>query len=114
MIVDATSLSMGHSNGGSHNLPKRVRVQTALDYKRTAPGTYNLPAEGLDLRHHLTEIPHRTLVVWGERDATLQPASFAELVAGLPDAHGKRLQGGHVPHQSHATEVMEYLAALAG
>jgi pimeloyl-ACP methyl ester carboxylesterase len=117
MIVDATSLSMGHSSGRGHNLPKQVRMQTALDYKRTAPGTYNLPSEAADIRPYLPQIEHKTLVIWGERDSTLTPASFPELVSGLPDAQGRSLQSGHVPHQSHAAEfnklVMEFLAGLA-
>jgi pimeloyl-ACP methyl ester carboxylesterase len=116
MVVDATSLSMGQRGGGGHNLPKQVRMQTAMDYKRTAPGTYNLPSETADMRPHLANIPHKTLVVWGERDNTLTPASFKELVTGLPNAQGRSLKSGHVPHQSHAAEfnqmVVEFLATL--
>lgn len=116
IVIDATSISMGHSNGGAHNLPARVRAQTALDYKRTAPGTYNLPGAAPELTPYLMEISHPALVVWGERDTTLAPASFPPLVQTLPNAKGVSLLSGHVPHQSHAPEfnrlVLEFLQAL--
>ncbi|HEY2981292.1 MAG TPA: alpha/beta hydrolase [Anaerolineales bacterium] len=116
VIIDATSLSMGHSAGGAHQLPVHVRAQTALDYKRTAPGTYHIPGMLGDLTPHLADIVQPTLVVWGERDSTLAPASFPQLIARLPNARGKSLRSGHVPHQSHAAEfnqlVMEFLAGL--
>jgi pimeloyl-ACP methyl ester carboxylesterase len=116
IIIDVTSLSMGHSSGGAHNLPKHIRAQTALDYKRTAPGTYNLPISMADMTPYLAAIGHPTLVVWGERDTTLKPASFQRLVAAMPNAAGRSLRSGHVPHQSHAAEfnplVLEFLEKL--
>ncbi len=42
LIVDMTSLAVGHSTGALHALPEKVRVQTALDYTRTSPGFYNV------------------------------------------------------------------------
>src|SRR5512146_661634 len=42
IIIDATSLAMGRTSGGVHHLSEKVRHQTTLDYKRTAPGAYNL------------------------------------------------------------------------
>lgn len=117
IIIDATSLSMGHSSGGAHNLPEHIRAQTALDYKRTAPGVYNLPNTSIDLTPYLAEITAPTLVVWGTRDSTLAPASFKELVSALPNVVGTKLfVAGHVPHQSHITEfnplVLEFLKNL--
>lgn len=117
IIIDATSLSMGHSSGGAHNLPEHIRAQTALDYKRTAPGVYNLPNTSIDLTPYLAEITAPTLVVWGTRDSTLAPASFKELVSALPNVVGTKLfVAGHVPHQSHTTEfnplVLEFLKNL--
>lgn len=117
VIIDATSLSLGHRNGSGHNLSKQVRMQTALDYKRTAPGTYNLPSQVEDMRPHLSAIRQDTLVLWGEQDSTLRPASFAELVAALPSAQGRSLRSGHVPHQSQSAEfnglVLEFLRGLS-
>jgi len=117
IIIDATSLSMGHSSGGAHNLPEHIRAQTALDYKRTAPGVYNLPNTSPDLTPYLAEIATPALVVWGTRDSTLAPASFKELVSALPNVVGTRLfVAGHVPHQSHTAEfnplVLEFLKNL--
>ncbi|HVN16340.1 MAG TPA: alpha/beta hydrolase [Anaerolineales bacterium] len=116
IVIDLTSLSMGHSNGGAHNLPENIRTQAALDYKRTAPGVYNLPGHAADLTPYLPEIEQPTLVVWGTRDNTLKPASFEELIATLPHAEGKCVRTGHVPHQSNSAEfnamALEFLQRL--
>jgi pimeloyl-ACP methyl ester carboxylesterase len=119
MIIDATSLALGRTNGSIHALPERVRHQTALDYKRTAPGAYNLPNTTQDLSRILPEIHAPTLVIWGDRDMTLAPDSFLSLVAAMPNARGKVIYGaGHVPHQSDPREfnqlVFEFLNQLNG
>ena len=116
IVVDITSMSMGHSAGAIHSLPEHVRAQTALDYTRTAPGVYNLPNVILDLTEFLPHIEAPTLVVWGDRDQTLAPASFSKMVHAMPRAVGKTIQASHVPHQSHAqefnTHVFEFLRGL--
>ncbi len=112
-FVDVTSVAFGHGAGALHSLPEHIRVQTALDYKRTAPGVYNIPNIITDLSVHAPTITFPTLVVWGERDQTLSPVSFPKLVSAMPRARGKSFRAGHVPHQSHAkefnAEVMEFL-----
>ena len=99
-----------------HSLPENIRAQTALDYTRTAAGVYNLPNVILDLTEFLPHIESPTLVVWGDRDQTLSPASFSKLVHVMPRAVGKTIQASHVPHQSHAQEfntyVLEFLRGL--
>lgn len=114
-IIDISSLSMGHSAGGLHALPEEVRAQTALDYTRTAPGVYNILNAKLDLTSNLPSITMPTLVIWGDRDQTLSPASFGKLVSLLPNAKGNSIRAGHVPHQSNAdwfnSLVLEFLAA---
>jgi len=116
LIVDMTSLVMGHSSGALHSLPERVRAQTALDYTRTAPGVYNVINTNVDLNGNLSSISHPTLVVWGEKDQTLAPASFSKLVQKMPRARGQSLRAGHVPHQSNPDEfnpiVVEFLKGL--
>ena len=116
MIIDASSLSMGHSNAGAHNLSARVRAQTALDYKRTAPGVYHLPNSMVDLSPRLSEIRQPSLVVWGTHDPTLAPASFLDLVSLLPNVSAKSLPAGHVPHQSLPNQfndmVLDFLKTL--
>lgn len=116
-FVDVSSLAIGHSVGALHDLPEKVRAQTALDYRRTAPGVYHLPNVLSDMTPRLPEINIPTLVIWGDRDKTLQPSSFARLVNALPKARGEVLQAGHIPHQSHAPVfnqlVMKFLRELS-
>lgn len=116
LVIDVSSISMGHSAGGLHALPEEVRARTTLDYTRTAPGVYNILSGELDLTAGLASIITPSLVVWGDRDQTLAPASFAKLVTVLPNATGRSILAGHVPHQSEAVWfnglVMEFLASL--
>jgi pimeloyl-ACP methyl ester carboxylesterase len=100
-LVDMSSVAIGHSVGALHSLPERIRVQTALDYKRTAPGVYHIPHAIMDMTQHLHEINTPSLVLWGDRDKALAPASFMRLVNALPKAREEVLRAGHVPHQSH-------------
>jgi pimeloyl-ACP methyl ester carboxylesterase len=115
-IIDMTSISLGHTGGALHTLPAQIRAQTALDYKRTAPGVYNIPHTLHDLTPSLPSLNLPGLVIWGDRDQTLAPASFHRLVEALPDARGVVLPCGHVPHQSNADgfnqAVIEFLTKL--
>ncbi|RPJ25514.1 MAG: alpha/beta hydrolase [Chloroflexi bacterium] len=115
-FVDVSSVAMGHSVGARHSLPERIRAQTALDYKRTAPGVYHIPNVISDMTPYLHEINVPALVVWGDRDPTLAPASFSRVVAALPQARGEILHAGHVPHQSQSAAfnqiVMRFLKEL--
>lgn len=117
VIVDFTSRALGHSDGLLHSLPEHVRAQTAFDYTRTAPGVYNLPSVIADLTGFLPRISVPTLVVWGDRDQTLAPASFTKMIETLPQAQGRVMRAGHVPHQSNAKEyneiVLEFLRGLS-
>ena len=117
MVVDITSVSMGHSSGALHALPEHIRAQTALDYTRTAPGVYNIPNTGEDLTGYLHSISRPTLVVWGEKDQTLAPGSFHKAVELMPYATGRSIRAGHVPHQSNAEwfneQVLEFLSSLS-
>jgi pimeloyl-ACP methyl ester carboxylesterase len=116
-IVDLTNLALGRSGGSDLTLSDSVRLQTALDYKRTAPGAFNIPNTVHDLTSDLSRVTMPTLVLWGDRDQTLAPASFPPLVQSLPNARGQVLSGGHVPHQSNPTEynrlVLEFLESLS-
>jgi pimeloyl-ACP methyl ester carboxylesterase len=101
IMVDLSSLVMGHGRGGLHALPEAVRAQTAADYIRTAPGVYSVPNVNRNLDPYLASIGTPALVLWGDRDRTLAPASFPKLVAALPGARGACIRAGHVPHQSN-------------
>jgi pimeloyl-ACP methyl ester carboxylesterase len=65
----------------------------------------------------LHEINTPALVVWGDRDRTLAPASFPRLVSALPRASGDSLRAGHAPHQSNSAAfnqmVMQFLREIA-
>ena len=115
-ILDVSSAAVGHSVGALRSLPERIREQTLLDYKRTAPGAYNIPSAIPEITHLLPEINTPALVVWGDQDRTLAPTSFTRLVSALPKARGEMIPAGHVPHQSHAAEfnqiVMKFLRDL--
>src|SRR5690349_15008357 len=76
-FVDLSSVATGHSIGGMHALPEKIRAQTVSDFKRTAPGVYHIPNGIVDLNQYLHEINTPTLVVWGDRDQTLAPSSFS-------------------------------------
>lgn len=114
--IDVTSLLMGHSAGGLHALPESVRAQTVADYLRTAPAAYGILREHADLTPYLATISAPALVVWGERDRTLAPASFTGLVRSLPRAVGRSRATGHVPHQAEAewfgAEVLQFLRSI--
>jgi pimeloyl-ACP methyl ester carboxylesterase len=112
LVVDVTSLGMGHSSGALHSLPGHVRAQTASDYTRTASGVYNLPNTMRDLTPHLPHISLPTLVVWGSQDQTLLPASFPKLIEAMPRAEGKPIRAGHVPHQSNAEEFNQIVTGF--
>lgn len=114
--IDLMSILLGHSKGGLHALPKDVRVQTALDYMRTAPAAYGILKKHQDLTPYLSAITAPTLVVWGEQDQTLAPSSFGDLVSKLPKARGASRATGHVVHQAEAEwfadQVVTFLSTL--
>ena len=120
LLVDASSLQFGNSQIGrskeiTHCLPENVRIQTALDYKRAAPGIYNIPRTVHELA--LSNIRQPTLVIWGAHDQTIDPKTFPLLVENLPNARGEVMPFcGHVPHQCHANEfnkkVFDFINAL--
>jgi pimeloyl-ACP methyl ester carboxylesterase len=112
-MVDLTSLSL--RNGFA--LSEEARLQTTADYQRAHPGIFNLLRSTHDLTPCLPAISQPTLVLWGEHDQTLSPASFPKIVEQIPRASGGPIPGaGHVPHQSHAREfnrrVLEFLRSV--
>jgi pimeloyl-ACP methyl ester carboxylesterase len=115
-LVDVSSMALGHSVGALHSLPERIRAQTALDFRRTAPGVYHIPNVISDMSQYLPEVNTPALVVWGDRDRALAPSSFTHLVQALPNARGEVMHAGHVPHQSHAEEfnqlVLKFLSEI--
>ncbi len=71
-----------------------------------------------DLTPRLPEVETPALVIWGERDQTLQPASFPRLVQALPRSAAQAIPGcGHQPHIGRHTLVsrlaLDFFASLA-
>lgn len=116
MAVDFTSQSMGRIGEGTNYLPEEIRFQTALDYKRTHPGAFNIPNTVHDLTSKLPGIHQPALVLWGTHDQTLRPDLFETLSSKLPHSKIYRIKAGHVPHQSHPHEfnrsVIDFLKKL--
>jgi len=115
IVIDLTSLRLGVKYAQRYTLPEEVRQQTARDYKRAAPGIFNIPRTLVELNEQVARLDIPTLVVWGEQDHTLDPASFERLAKTIPHASQARMpSSGHVPHQSDAEafnmQVLEFLA----
>ncbi len=102
IVINLTSLAVGHGPGGMHGLPKSAREQTVRDYARTAHGVYNLLNTDFDLTPCAAAISVPSLVVWGEHDQTLSPASFSALANLMPNATIRHIPAAHIPHQTHA------------
>jgi pimeloyl-ACP methyl ester carboxylesterase len=112
-MINFTNSVLDHNGASDLTLSESVRIQTALDYKRTHPGAFNLPNTVRDLTISLHLVHAPTLVIWGDRDSTLAVSSFPALLRALPNARGQAISGGHVAHQSNPKEfnrlVLEFL-----
>jgi pimeloyl-ACP methyl ester carboxylesterase len=83
----------------SRNFPPEVRKQIANDYKRASPHFVYITREIPDLTSYLDSVNTDTLLIWGEKDLTLAPASFHSLAQKLPNAAASPiLNSGHQPH----------------
>ena len=117
-FVDITSFNYYIGHRETHVLPEHIRYQTALDYKRASSGIYNIPHTLPRTSMDLSGLHHPTLLLWGNRDKTLAPASFHELARSIPNLKGTHTLPicGHVPHQCHPGEfnphVMEFLKTV--
>lgn len=84
----------------------QTRHQVVADFKRASPKIVYITRTISDLSHILFRINPPTLVVWGEKDQTLNPDSFPLLVKALPNANSHVVPGcGHQPHRGKATIV---------
>lgn len=108
---------MGWSPEASVYFSPEVRQQIAADYKRASPHFVYITQDMPDLRASLPDVNVPALVIWGERDETLHPASFPQLVQALPHATGYPITAtGHQPHISKPELVgriiLEFLRTL--
>ena len=84
----------------------RTRQQIAEDYKRASPDIVYIPGSIPDVSMNIKSIDAPTLVIWGTKDATLDPKSFSRMVASFPNGQGKAIRGaGHQPHLAKPEEV---------
>jgi len=118
LAIDISSLMMGRSGGSLHALPEPIRAQIALDYRRSAPGIYHMLGTMRDLAADLGRVTAPVLLIGGDHDQTLDPATFRQLAARLPNVAGTHyLHASHVVHQSHPGEVtaliLEFLSKLS-
>lgn len=87
-------------------LTPKTRRQMALDTKRASPQIFYFPRTLPDLTPELGMISVPSLVIWGERDHTLNPRSFPHLVDAIPSASGYAVPGiGHQPHLGKSETV---------
>jgi pimeloyl-ACP methyl ester carboxylesterase len=100
------TLALGFTPNHSAFSPA-VRRQIAADVKRAAPEIMYIPGSMHDLTTCLPRIEQPILLLWGELDPTLAPASFERLRAGLPAAQGGMIAGSfHQPHLTAAAHVL--------
>jgi pimeloyl-ACP methyl ester carboxylesterase len=117
-FVDMTSVNFYIGNRETHVMPEHIRYQTALDYTRAASGIYNIPRSLPDLTSDLSRIQQPTLLLWGNRDQSLDPRSFPKIRDLLTNvvASNHFPICGHVPHQCHPEQlnphVMKFLKNL--
>jgi len=94
-----------------------ARRQIANDYKRASPHIVYLTQVIPDLTPSLSQVKIPTLVLWGDKDQTLNPASFKLLVSRLSDARSHAIPGcGHQPHIGKPALVnrlaLDFIASL--
>jgi 3-oxoadipate enol-lactonase len=98
---------------------QEILSQMAKDYKRASRWIVRIPGSLPDLSTAVASITSPSLVIWGEKDPTLQPDSFSRLVDQLPNASGYAIADcGHNPHLGNPELVnrlvSEFLHQLSG
>jgi pimeloyl-ACP methyl ester carboxylesterase len=106
---------MQFANIMNNGMPATAVHRTAVDLARASPKIVHTAPSIVDQRPKLQEIQIPTLLVWGERDLTLNPASFPELLDKLPNSRGLAFeQNGHAPHlaspDTFNRNLLEFLA----
>lgn len=98
------------------NLPGPMVSQIALDFMRAHPNfIYTVPSAH-DLSPYLKDLRSPTLVIFGEKDRTLDRESFVHLADSIPDCVYEKVSGaGHTPHltESKATNqlILDFISS---
>lgn len=88
------------------HFPGPIRETIAMDHLRASPNIIYLGASIWDLTPSLPEIQTPTLLIWGERDRTLKPASFRSMAQQLPQVEIYPIPGiGHQPQIGRAEQI---------
>jgi pimeloyl-ACP methyl ester carboxylesterase len=111
------NILMGWDPSKPADFPPEARRQIANDYKRASPHIVYITRAIPDLTPLLAHIVAPSLLIWGEKDQTLQPASFHRLAELLPGAVTSVISGcGHQPHIGQPALVnrltLDFLASL--
>jgi (E)-2-((N-methylformamido)methylene)succinate hydrolase len=100
------NLIMGWDPGKPAYFPAEARRQIANDYKRASPHIVYITRSIPDLIPSLSQVSTPSLLIWGEKDQTLQPDSFPRLAELIPGAVSSAIPGcGHQPHIGQPTLV---------
>jgi len=101
---------LGWSRDSIAQISERQRQQIAADYKRASPHFVYITRVIPDLTDSLKQVNLPALVLWGDHDQTLRPASFPRLVQALPNAVGHSIPAtGHQPHISKPEQVYSFI-----
>jgi pimeloyl-ACP methyl ester carboxylesterase len=101
---------LGWDPTARNNFSPVARQQIAMDYKRASPYILYVPQTVQDLTTRLAELSCPCLVIWGEKDMTLRPSAFPELVERLPQAVAQPIPGsGHQPHIGKPDRINELI-----
>ena len=91
-------------------IPPQVRRQKARDLKRASPHILRLASQIPDLSPRLAQIQPPVLLIWSDRDRTLEPASFPTLACLLPDVTSRLApRCGHQTHIIRPQEVTAWM-----
>jgi pimeloyl-ACP methyl ester carboxylesterase len=111
------NLLLGWDPSKPADFPPEARRQIANDYKRASPHIIYITRSIPDLTPWLSRVSAPTQLIWGEKDHTLQPASFRRLAQLIPGAAALSIPGcGHQPHIGQPDlvnrQTLEFLGSL--
>jgi pimeloyl-ACP methyl ester carboxylesterase len=90
--------------------PRKAQKRIVEDYKRASPNVLHITRSVLDLTPELNRVKNPAVVMYGDKDLTLNPKSFPSLVERLPNATSVRIADcGHQPHIGRPEVVERHL-----
>jgi pimeloyl-ACP methyl ester carboxylesterase len=95
---------------GTAQFSRKAQRQILEDYRRASPNILHITRSVPDLTPELPRVKHPALVLYGDKDLTLNPKSFTYLADRLPNATSVRISDcGHQPHIGRPEEVERHL-----